>query len=415
MGAYLDREDRFNGYKTRRRRQDLRVTHLKKNVAGTGRNTVFETLANMPFTDGNDVQLCIDGEATFKAIFAGIAAATSYLLVQFFIVRDDEIGRAFKARLLDAAARGVRIYFLFDEMGSHELPGRYIAELRRAGIDIRPFKTTKGAKNRFQLNFRNHRKIVVVDGRIAFVGGHNVGDDYLGKSRKFGHWRDTHVRVEGPVAAEVQVAFLEDWHWSSGALPEVDWQAAAGAARTTGIAALALPTGPADGLDTCCLLFLAAIQAAKHRVWITSPYFVPDAQIVSALQLAAMKGVDVRIILPAVADHVLVWLASFAYLKDAIPHGIKLYRYQAGFIHEKVLLIDDALSAVGTANFDNRSFRLNFGITMLFADVGFAKQVETMLLRDLEGAKPVTLAEIDGRGFPFRLAVRVARLLAPVL
>ena len=178
---------------------------------------------------------------------------------------------------------------------------------------------------------------------------------------------------------------------------------------------MVLPSGPADSLDTCCLFFLQSIHSAKRRLWITSPYFVPDPQIISALQLAAMRGVDVRIILPSMADHVFVYLASFSFLKDTLPHGVLLYRYQGGFLHQKVLLIDDSFSAVGTANFDNRSFRLNFEVTLLFADTVFSKSVAEMLEEDFKHSKPVSMSEIDDRSVLFKVAVQVARLMAPIL
>lgn len=416
--------DRFNGYSVDRQDQDAKVHHLRLRACGGASSRlaeciapdaagVFESLASMRFTGGNDARLLVNGPDTFAAIFAAMEGASNCILVQFFIVHDDRIGRDFKRCLLDARRRGVTVYFLFDEIGSHALPSAYVAELAAAGVMIRPFKTTKGAKNRFQINFRNHRKIVVVDAAVAFVGGHNVGDEYLGRDPKFGLWRDTHVRLEGPCVLQVQASFSEDWHWSHGDVPNLTWEVRAAPGGDK--AALVLPSGPADKLDTCCLFFLQAIQEAKERLWITSPYFVPDAQIVSALQLAALRGVDVRILLPSLVDHVLVYLASFSFLDDVLPHGIKLFRFQGGFLHEKVLLVDDRLAAVGTANFDNRSFRLNFEITVLLADHDFAKEVEAMLLADFAHSRPVTMAEITGRRLPFRVAVQVARLLAPIL
>lgn len=407
--------DRFADYAEERRRLDLRITGRRRRpLSEVGVRRVFESLAGMPFTAGNRAELLIDGNATFEAIFEAISQAKSYVFVQFFIVHDDGLGRRFHEALLEAARRGVRVYFLFDSIGSHALPRRFVRTLRQAGVDARPFRNAKGIQQRFQLNFRNHRKIVAVDGAVAFVGGHNVGDEYLGKSRCFGHWRDTHVRVEGPVVKQVETSFVEDWHWTTGTAPSSEAPGDSTEAPGT-LEALAIPTGPADQLDTCCLMFLEAIHRAKSRLWLTSPYFVPDAQILSALQLAAMRGVDVRILLPAVADHWFVWLASFSYLKDTLPQGIRLFRYQDGFVHQKVLLVDDRLSAVGTANFDNRSFRLNFELTLVFDDAGFCRDVEAMLRRDFEGSKPVTMAEIDGRSYAFRLAVRLSRLLAPVL
>ena len=253
----------------------------------------------------------------------------------------------------------------------------YISALRDGGIDIRPFNTRQGNSNRFQINFRNHRKIVVADGKVAFVGGHNVGDEYLGHNEEFGRWRDTHVKVEGPVALAVQLTFVEDWNWAAGNfLTNLNWKPQR--AANDNLKALCLATGPADRFESCSLFFLHSINSAQKRLWIASPYFVPDEQTVSALTLAALRGVDVRILLPEKADSLLVHLSSFSYLRAAEKAGIKIYRYTDGFLHQKAMLVDDDTSAIGTANFDNRSFRLNFEITLLFKDANFASEVEVM-------------------------------------
>ena len=417
--------DRFMGYVSARREEGERTASLRASLALAALDVallpkgdaavygVFNRLAHMPFAAGNSARLLIDGEAVFEALFAGIDGATQYVLAQFFIVHDDAIGRAFQARLIAKARQGVRVHFLYDEIGSASLPRRYLRELRDAGVEARPFLTSRDLRNRFQVNFRNHRKIVVVDGREAFVGGLNVGDEYLGRSARFGPWRDTHVAVSGPAVKAIQLSFVDDWHWSTGQVPQLDWSV--GPEPGGGKAVLVLPSGPVDRLGTCTLFFVHAIGSARRRLWMTSPYFVPDEAILTALQLAVLRGVDVRIMLPSRWDHRLPWLASFSYLKDTLPWGVKMFRYQAGFLHQKVLLIDDDLASVGTANLDMRSLRLNFEMTLIFADAGFAAEVEQMLEADFARCRPLLLEEIEGRALPFRLAVQLARLLAPVL
>jgi cardiolipin synthase len=381
---------------------------------------LLESLAKLPITRYNDAELLIDGEATFNAIFQGIASAEEYILVQFYIIRDDELGRKLQRALIDKAREGVRVYVLYDELGSKDLSDSYIDELRREKVLVFPFNTTQGKGNRFRLNFRNHRKIVVVDGDIAYVGGHNVGDEYVGKHPTLTPWRDTHVAVHGPVVQFVQVSFCEDWLWAVGSTPdwrqgekhELDWipeKAPEGDAL-----ALCLPTGPADDLETCTLFFLDAINAARQRLWIVSPYFVPDEQLMSALQLAALRGVDVRVLIPQNPDQMLVYYSSFSYLEEAEKSGVKIYRYQPGFLHQKVMLIDDDTAAIGTANFDNRSMRLNFEVTMLLVDREFAGNVEKMLQQDFANSREVSASEYTEASLWFRLVVRVARLLAPV-
>jgi cardiolipin synthase len=312
------------------------------------------------------------------------------------------------------ALSGVRVLFLYDEIGSLALPKSYTEELRAAGVEVRPFHSRKGSGNRFQLNFRNHRKTVVVDGQVAWIGGHNVGDEYLGKDPKFGRWRDTHVRFEGPAVIGAQLAFVEDWRWAADEPPgNLNWTphiAKDGEAQV-----LVIASGPADVMETTSLMFMQAINAASTRIWITSPYFVPDDAIVHALQLAGLRGVDVRILIPEKADSMLVTLAAYSYFTDVKKSGVKIYRYQDGFLHGKTMLIDDSASTIGTANFDNRSFRLNFEITTLVFDPTFTNEVEKMFEQDFAAARLMQPDEYDNKPFWFRLAVRTARLTAPVL
>jgi len=416
---------RFHGYVVERRQllerrdpaavrflEDLREQKL---IAFPDRDHALsvEKLAKLPFTSGNEAELLIDGQATFDSILAGIERAREYVLVQYYILRADDIGNELARRLIERARAGVRCYVLYDEVGNRP-PRAYREELEAAGIAVHAFQTTRGDSNRFQLNFRNHRKIVVVDGREAWVGGLNVGDEYLGRDPDIGPWRDVHVRVAGPVVQCVQVSFCEDWRWATDELLELDWEPRPATAEHT-VEALCLPSGPADRLETATLFFMAAIEHARRRLWIASPYFVPDTQFVTALQLAALRGVDVRILMPDASDSTLVDLAGWAQLEALESAGVELMRYTPGFMHHKVLVIDEEFCTIGTANFDNRSFRLNFEVTMAFADADFTARVAAMLERDFTRARPMTGAELEQRGPWFRLGVRAANLFAPVL
>ncbi|RLF43453.1 MAG: cardiolipin synthase, partial [Thermoplasmata archaeon] len=375
-------------------------------------NTV-EKLTDIPRMNGNDVKLLIDGDATFDSIIAGIDAAKEYILFQFFIIHDDGLGRRIKDHLIARAEEGVKIYVLYDEVGSHDLSQSYQDDLRAVGVEIHPFNTRKGSGNRFQLNFRNHRKIVIIDGKVAWVGGHNVGDEYLGLDPKFGHWRDTHIRVEGPAAAALQISFLEDWFWTTDNYKlNLTWKPTPSA--TGNIPINMLPSSPADELETATLMFLHAINSAKERIWITSPYFVPDDAIISALQLAGLRGVDVRILIPDKPDHIPVYLAAYTYFEEASLTGVRFFRYLDGFLHQKVMLIDDTISTVGTANFDNRSFRLNFEITSIVIDTDFNTEIEKMLLNDFERSREMTKSDWEDKSYFFKLACRIARLTSPI-
>jgi len=417
--------NKFQGYVDLRSSKTLEIRHVIENALTRGREQglvlepgnenekALERIAEMPFSRGNRLQLLIDGENTFRRIFQVVEKAEHYLLVQFFIVRDDTLGRRLQDALIRKRADGVRVYFLYDEIGSYRLPDSYLDKMRGAGIRTAAFKTSRGRANRFQLNFRNHRKIVVADGATALIGGHNVGEEYLGRHPRFGRWRDTHLEMQGPAALAAQFSFVEDWYWASGEIPELYWQPEA-AAPEDASRTLVAATGPADALESCQLLFLHVVNHTRRRLWIASPYFVPDVEVTAALQLAALRGVDVRVLLPERPDHRMVYLASFAYYHRILPLGIRLYRYTAGFMHQKVLLADD-MAAVGTANLDNRSFRLNFEITVLNDHPEFVGQVERMLNDDIEHSRAVVMEDYSNTRFPFKLAVRSARLLAPIL
>lgn len=416
---------RFLGYVAARRAGDAAIEEAAEAFTGeteasfrAGLDTRgrryqgFEKIAGTPFLGGNDIALLVDGEATFAAMFDAIERAERYVLVQFYIVRDDTVGGRLKDALLGCRRRGVEVSFLYDAIGSRELSRRYLRTLRDAGVRVVAFTGSTRRVRRLQVNFRNHRKIVVVDGRTSFVGGHNVGDEYLGRDRRLSPWRDTHLRLAGPVATMTQLPFVRDWYWSTGELPRVDWHPVRCAAGHT---ALSLPSGPADEVEAGSLLFVHAIHSARRRLWIVSPYFVPNTSIIDALKLAALRGVDVRILTAGLTDNRTVALAGRAYLPELLPSGVRVFHYASGFLHQKVMLIDDDLATVGTANLDNRSMRLNFEHTVVMADNSLAAAVEAMLVTDFEHSE-----EFDAEAAPDgpwwrSAAARGARLLSPVL
>ncbi|MBF8221072.1 cardiolipin synthase [Halomonas sp. 328] len=416
---------KFQGYVTSRRDEDSALgraladklaelrSHAVSGAHGDKHLVGVEQLAKLPFLGGNRVELLIDGEQTFESLFAGIETAERYLLVQFYIVRADETGMALQARLIEKARQGVEVYFLYDEIGSYALPAHYLQALEEAGVRVHRFHSTRGPGNRFQLNFRNHRKIVVADGERAWVGGLNVGDEYLHGHPRIGPWRDTHLMIEGPAALALQLVFLEDWHWATEELPELPWEPTLPSHHASPV--LILPTGPADRFETASLMIQQAIHAAHQRIWISSPYFVPDEGVLAMLKLAALSGVDVRVLIPERPDNPLTYFAAYAFLDSLLEAGVQVYRYEGGFLHGKAFLVDDGGAAVGTVNLDNRSFRLNFEVTALVMDPHFAAEVEAMFEDDFARSRRMRPGEIEAQPLWHRVAARAAYLLAPVL
>lgn len=376
----------------------------------------FQRLADFPITGYNRVDLLIDGEETFASLFEAIDRAEKYILLEFFLIADDEIGRALKERLIAKARQGIAIYFVYDELGSLGLPWRYLRELRQAGIKIYPFYPARVGAGRLQFNFRNHRKITVVDGKVGLVGGVNVHDDSLGRNPFYGAWRDTHVRIEGPAVEGIQLAFLSDYYWASdGQVPEVLDLTPHPAPDGHQTRALYVPSGPADPADNGTLFFLHCINSAQFRIWLATPYFVPIPSVLDALKAAALRGVEIKIIIPLRWDLFIMYLAAYSYLPEAKESGIEIYRYTAGHPHQKTMLIDNEVAWVGSSNLDARSMQLNFEGNLVVFDRDFAAKVELMLQHDLDRSQRMQPYDYEKRSFLFKLGVKLARLFETIL
>ena len=415
---------KFHGYVNARRSGDLEINDIahdlkdkleKKNLISQTEHPDFkvvEKLAKLPYTKYNRAKILINGKATFKAIFNSIDKAQDYILVQFYKIQDDKLGTELQTKLINKAREGVRVYLLYDDIGCTILPRSYMEKLRNNGVHVHNFKSRKGWAYRLRLNFRNHRKIVVVDGKTAFVGGLNVSDKYMGINPKIGFWRDTHVELEGPSVQCVQLPFISDWYWAKREVPKLNWEPTLSPEWKTNV--LVLSSGPADEMETCGIFFVHSINSAKKRLWIISPYFVPDPQVLCALQLAGLRGVDVRLMIPQKSDLLITNLSTLSFLQEITKAGIKVYRYSKGFLHQKTMLIDDDRSMIGTANLDNRSFRINFEINILFSNREFAGKVEEMMIEDFSNSFQITEEDYTKKPFWYKLAVKVARLLAPI-
>ena len=373
-----------------------------------GRLGALRGVTGVPLRAGNDLRLLVDGRATFDAIFAAIDAAECEVVVQFYIIRADAVGLALRDRLVAAAGRGVRVHVLCDLVGSLLLGRRYSRALQAAGVEIRGIPGPHRALGRIGLNFRNHRKAVVVDGRTGFVGGYNVGREYVDGGASFDGWRDTHLAMRGPMAGQLRDLFAADWFAVTGRALEPMPEAPAVEGGRLGLVA---GFGPTDRLERGSLLLCGLIGLARHRLWIATPYLVPHTDLLTALQLAALRGVDVRVLIPAPADKALVWYASRGYARMLQAGGIAVLEYLPGFMHQKVILIDDDLASIGTMNLDIRSALLNFEATALVEDEGFAAEVAAMLEADFARARAVA----DPPSRRVRALAPVARIFGPLL
>ncbi len=372
---------------------------------------IAEKLRKFPSTEGNKVRLLIDANQAFPDMFEAIEKASHYLIVQFYIIRDDHLGRQLKEKLIEASQRGVRVWLLFDGIGSKQLPPAYCQDLRQAGIDAHAFITNRQFGKRFQMNFRNHRKLLIADGHIAYIGGLNVGDEYVGLKKGLTPWRDTHIRMEGPAVNALQLLFIEDWNYVTRSVLPLPFPATP--SEESNQTVFLVTSDPSEMLQVGSAVYLELIRSARQRLWIASPYLVPDYALRLALCHAALRGVDVRILLPQSIDHLLPWLSSFGYYPILHRAGVKVYRYQEGFMHQKVMLIDDDLAVVGSINMDFRSFMLNFEAAAAICDSTFAHDVERMLLVDFDRSTLEDLTCYEKGSFLFRLKVRLANLFSP--
>ncbi|MDR1145231.1 MAG: cardiolipin synthase [Verrucomicrobiales bacterium] len=385
---------------------------------------LLERLRGLPATGGNTARLLVNGQAAFAAMLDAIGRARRTVAVQFFIISDDALGNRLKDALIAAAARGVKTWVLYDGIGSKHMTVGYLAALRRAGVQVSGFVTNRRVGMRFQINFRNHRKLVLVDDAVAFLGGLNAADEYLTGGARFDSWRDTHLELRGPAIRALRVNFAEDWRYAEGidnGLFSIDYLNTAADGDTdaavepptnnqSSLPAIVFASGPADPCNICQPVYDTIIQAARRRLWLASPYFVPDSVLRQALTQAALRGVEVRILLPARPDHWLPWWSSFSYYPAMRDAGVQIYRYRPGFMHQKVLLADDDLAIIGSVNADYRSFMLNFELAAVINDRAFAADVERMLAADFAAADAEDLNRYDAGSLWFRLRVKLAQL-----
>ena len=405
----------------RQKQQFINMPKPRHTTTQIYRRTVmlFQSLDDSFLSQHNQVTIYTDGEKFFRQMFDEIAAAKKSIHIEFYTIYNDQIGNQLRTLLERKAAEGVEVRVLYDSWGSMGVRQSFYDGLRERGGHATQFLLTHNNLFDFRLNYRDHRKIVVLDGKIGYVGGFNVGDQYLGRLPKFGPWRDTHLRIIGGGVYGLQRRFIGDWNASVSRsseklnhyrqyFPEIQVQHGSTALQV-------VSSGPESELEKIKLGYLRLINTAQDHIWIQTPYLIPDDSVLDALRVAAHSGIDVRIMIPCKPDHPFVYRATQYYAHVLANEGVTIYTYQRGFLHAKTMLIDGKMSSVGSANLDFRSFKLNFEINAFIYDSDTTDQLEQIFVNDIRNSRVVTAAVFDQQSRWLRFKQRFSRLLSPIL
>ncbi len=379
----------------------------------------FSNMDESPLTRGNYVEFFTDGQEKFSHLFADIEKAQDNIHVEYYAFFDDKIGNAFLDLLVKKAKEGVEVRLVFDPWGGRTTE-RFFKPLQEAGGKVIPFITSRNMIRKTRLNYHLHRKIVVVDGQISWTGGFNVGDQYVEKTEKFGYWRDTHAKIIGTASFSLQEIFIRDWNASiknkKDALEYEDRYFVIPEPVDHADAALQIV---ADGPESIEQIikggFIKTIVSAKERVWIQSPYLIPDDSMTNALQIAIRSGVDVRIMIPCMPDHPFIYRATQYYANLFQNLGAKIYIYNGGFIHAKTVVIDDSIVSFGTTNQDIRSYDLNFEVSAFGYDEKLNRELASIFEEDMKHSALLTQDMIDQQSYWLKFKQNFSRLLSPIL
>ncbi|MGY0412780.1 cardiolipin synthase [Staphylococcus sp. mip270_02] len=367
-------------------------------------------------TTDNEIKIFTDGKEKFDSLLKDIDEATDYIHIQYYIFRNDSLGELILNALEQKLEQGVEVKMLYDDMGSRGLSLKDFKSFRKNGGQVEAFFPSKLPLINLRMNNRNHRKIVIIDGHIGYVGGFNVGEEYLGKKKKFGYWRDTHLRIVGDAVNALQLRFMLDWNsqatrdnlkYADRYFPDVD------SGGTIGVQIAS--SGPDEAWEQIKYGYLKMIASAKQSIHIQSPYFIPDQSFLDAIKIAALGGVDVSIMIPNKPDHPFVYWATYNNVASLLDAGVNIFHYNNGFLHSKTLVIDDEVASVGTTNMDHRSFTLNFEINAFIYDTHIAKELRFAFEKDLEVSYRLTKEIYEQRSLWIKFKEGISRLLSPIL
>lgn len=375
--------------------------------------TLARSLTGAPFYGGNDVRVYTSGAQKFEDLKADLRSARQYINLEYYIFENDNIGNEIADILIDRASAGVKVRVIYDHVGSFSVKSGFFKRMRRAGILIFPFFEVTFPQLGTRINWRNHRKLCVIDGVTGYLGGMNIADRYIDGGRKFDSWRDTHVRVCGPVVAALQYSFAVDWHFMG--QPLIEEAVITDSKKRGTVAAQLLTSGPTSQWSNIAYMFHKAISGAKRRIYIQTPYFLPTDALLKDLIAAALAHVDVRILIPRKSDSLLLDYASASYITECLRAGVKIYFYDAGMLHSKMIIVDDEFVTIGSTNFDFRSFEHNFEGNLFFYSRDFAERMLHVYRDDLTRSTRVVPAQWRRRPLLRRAVESIVRLLSPIL
>ena len=367
-------------------------------------------------TQDNDVRIFNDGFDKFDSLLHDLDSAKDHIHIQYYIFRLDDIGKRIYNTLLRKAKQGVKVRVLYDDMGSRWLRKRQFKELIAYGGEVEAFFPSIFPLINPRLNYRNHRKIVVIDGRVGYIGGFNVGDEYLGLNKRFGYWRDTHLRLEGSSLHPLHTRFILDWNQAS-ANHDIEYSERYFPAipRKGTVGMQIVSSGPDAQWEQIKDGYLKMINLATKYIYIQTPYFIPDISFLDALRIACLSGIDVRIMIPNKPDHLFVYWATISNVGSLLKAGAKVYIYEKGFLHAKTIVVDDEVSTVGTANIDVRSFKLNFEVNAFIYDKETSHKLAELFEEDMQNSTELTWEAYQKRSSLIRTKESISRLLSPIL
>ena len=373
--------------------------------------------SNSLLTKNNDIKIITDGKEKFSKLQEDIKAARKFIHIQYYIIRMDELFDHLKDMLLEKVKEGVEVRILYDSMGCKSVPKKYFKNLQRQGIQMAEFFPAFLGRLQLRINYRNHRKIVVVDGETAYIGGFNVGREYLGLDEKFGYWRDTHLRIQGSAVPELQTRFILDWDYAAkeNLIAQKMYYPKPSIPFSGESQIQVISSGPDSTYHNIRNNFLRLIHSAKKNIYIQTPYFIPDESIMDALKMAAVAGIDIRIMIPCKPDHPFVYWATYAYIGEMIRAGGRCYTYNNGFLHAKGMIVDGKVMCFGTANMDIRSFKLNFEVNVMVYDKEISKKMEQIFIKDLKKCSEITSYVYARRKIIVRVKEQFCRLLSPLM